>query len=161
MKYIIGIIIAAALLFAGWSYYSSSQNVPAPQVEAGVPIVGDTVVIAQNGAEAEPASAAQAAGVTVSYTSGGFSPKTVTIKKGENVTFMNESGGRMWVASGPHPAHTGYDGTARGQHCSGGTGASFDQCGAGDSYMFTFGKAGTWHYHNNVSEEDGGIIVVQ
>ena len=161
MKYIIGIIIAAALLFAGWSYYSSSQNVPAPQVEAGVPIVGDTVVIAQNGAEAEPASAAQAAGVTVSYTSGGFSPKTVTIKKGENVTFMNESGGRMWVASGPHPAHTGYAGTSRAEHCPDAAGTAFDQCDAGDSYSFTFGQSGTWKYHNHVSAQDTGTIVVE
>jgi hypothetical protein len=75
---------------------------------------------------------------------------------------VDERGNPMWVASDPHPVHTGYDGTSRSQHCAAGyTGpAPFDECGAGTSYTFTFDKTGTWGYHDHISDESSGTVVV-
>ncbi len=101
--------------------------------------------------------------VTVLYGPGGFSPSTVTIRAGDTVTFVNNGGDEMWVASAPHPSHTGYDGTSRDQHCAAGyTGPQpFDQCAVGTNYSFMFQKAGTWAYHNHGNSADHGAVVVQ
>jgi len=101
--------------------------------------------------------------VTVLYGADGFSPSTVTIKKGDTVTFTNNGGGDMWVATAQHPAHSGYDGTPLSTHCAAGyTGpVPFDQCAAGTSYSFMFNQAGTWNYHNHNNAADFGKVVVE
>jgi plastocyanin len=97
----------------------------------------------------------------VTYDGSAFSPSTVTIKKGDTVTW-NDSSGQMWVASSPHPAHTGYDGTSRTTHCAPGyTGATpFDQCSPGATYTFTFDKVGSWSYHDHMNPSSFGTVVV-
>lgn len=99
--------------------------------------------------------------VTVTYNGSTFSPASVTIKKGDSVKFVNSSSGPMWVASAVHPTHTVYSGTNVNQHCPDTTGTAFDQCSAGSSYTFTFGKTGTWNYHNHASASAQGTVVVQ
>ncbi|HEY4520741.1 MAG TPA: hypothetical protein VJJ72_03010 [Candidatus Paceibacterota bacterium] len=94
----------------------------------------------------------------VTYTDAGFSPSTVTIKAGEAVTFRNNSTKLMWVASGPHPAHSLYP--VKG----GCTDSAFDQCVGGavnQSWSFTFSAKGTWPYHNHLSSSHTGKVVVQ
>ncbi|MFA6039082.1 MAG: S-layer homology domain-containing protein [Candidatus Peribacteraceae bacterium] len=80
----------------------------------------------------------------------GFSPQTITVNSGATVMFLNDSTGTMWVASDPHPQHTDYPG--------------FDQTASvprDGSYTFTFGKTGTWGYHNHVSAGMTGAVIVQ
>ncbi len=87
---------------------------------------------------------------TVTYTDSGFSPSTLTIKKGDAVTFKNMTSGSMWIASSPHPAHTDYP--------------EFDAkrtMAPGETYQFTFTKTGSWKYHNHVNLGKYGTIVVQ
>ena len=101
--------------------------------------------------------------VTVMYTDQGFSPSNITVTQGSEVTFINRSTHNLWVASNPHPLHTGYDGTTLQQHCAAGAVPSFDECSAGvpgSSYTFLFGKPGTWGYHNHVLHSDTGTVVV-
>jgi plastocyanin len=99
---------------------------------------------------------------TVIYSASGFSPASVTIKKGGTVTFINQGGGPMSVASNQHPSHSVYDGTSRAQHCAVGyTGAApFDQCSVGTSFSFTFTKVGVWGYHNHMGTQDTGTVTV-
>lgn len=101
--------------------------------------------------------------VTVTYSaSAGFSPKTVTINKGDTVTFTNSGTGSMWVASAVHPTHEVYDGTTRLEHCAAGvTPKPFDQCANGSSFSFTFDKTGSFNYHNHSAAQFGGTVVVQ
>lgn len=108
-------------------------------------------------------NAGQTQGVVVHYTASGFSPKTVTIKAGQKVTFVDDTASPMWVASAEHPTHTAYDGSDRAAHCSGSyTGATpFDQCQAGTTYTFVFGKAGSFAYHNHMAAQFTGTVVVQ
>ncbi|MCH8889333.1 hypothetical protein IID26_02835 [Patescibacteria group bacterium] len=96
----------------------------------------------------------------VTYTASGFSPTTVTISKGESVTWKNESNRRMWVASAVHPTHTIYP-EQTDVDC---LGSSFDACagaGVGVSYEFTFNEVGTWKYHNHLGISNTGTVIVE
>ena len=86
----------------------------------------------------------------VSYTDEGFTPAVLTVKTGTTVTFKNDSGELMWVASNPHPTHTGY--------------AAFDAdvgMTQGGIYTFTFNSIGTFGYHNHLNPSRAGTIIVQ
>lgn len=86
----------------------------------------------------------------VTYSDSGFSPASLTVKVGDTVTFKNQSGKSMWVASAPHPTHSAYP--------------EFDAkkgVAIGENYMFAFTKAGAWKYHNHLSPFDTGTIIVQ
>src|SRR6185437_255902 len=86
---------------------------------------------------------------TVSYTEDGFVPSTVTIKKGETVTWTNKDSDDLWVASNPHPTHTDYPGFDELQGIS-----------TGKTYSFTFTKVGHWGYHNHLNPSQTGTVVV-
>ena len=86
---------------------------------------------------------------TIAYTSSGFSPGSVTVKKGSKVTFQNNSSGNFQPASAPHPAHTDY--------------AGFDPkkaISAGQTWTFTFDKVGTWKYHDHLNPTRFGTVIV-
>lgn len=90
------------------------------------------------------------AGTTVNITSAGFSPATVTVSPGTVVTFVNTDTKPHWVASDPHPVHTGLPG--------------FDAKSAlapGASYSFTFTTAGTYGYHDHLNPSTRGQVVVE
>lgn len=94
----------------------------------------------------------------VVHTDSGYVPPTLSIKKGDNVTFKNISKKGMWTASAQHPAHKEYP-TAGG--CIGST---FDSCKSimsGDEWSFTFDKIGTWKYHNHVNTGHVGSVTVE
>lgn len=87
---------------------------------------------------------------TISYSNRGFSPKTITIKKGDVVRFANNSDSDMWVASNPHPTHTDL--------------SDFDSVRAftsGEIYTFTFTTTGSFGYHNHLNPSDTGTLQVK
>lgn len=103
-------------------------------------------------------SLSASASATVIYTDKGFFPAPVTIRKGETVVFKNNASDSMWVASNPHPTHSGYPTTG------GCVGSTFDACKnipPGGSWSFTFDISGTWGYHNHLNPSESGTIVVQ
>ena len=112
----IWIVVVVVILGGGYWWWSMQAPAPAP-VDTGastqVPSATDT----------SGTSAPMSASVTYDGTS--FSPPEVTVKKGGTVTFTSTAG-NVWVASGPHPQHTGYDGTSRDAHCAPGATPSFD-----------------------------------
>ncbi len=94
----------------------------------------------------------------VTYTDSGFSPASLTVKKGGTVTFKNTASDAMWVASNPHPIHNGYPTTG------GCVSSTFDSCSniaPGQSWSFKFDLAGSWGFHNHLNPSEGGTIVVQ
>lgn len=94
----------------------------------------------------------------VIYTDSGYSPSTITVKKGETITFKNQSSRSMWTASGVHPTHKLYPTTG------GCIGSTFDACKGvqpSGSWSFKFDIVGTWKYHNHLNPSDTGTIVVE
>ncbi len=98
------------------------------------------------------------------YTDAGYSPSMLTIKVGDTVTWKNQSSAGDWVGSAMHPTHTVYSGTTLQQHCPDTSNTSFDECKAdksGESWSFTFTKAGAWGYHNHVNAKHFGKVTVE
>ncbi len=79
----------------------------------------------------------------------GFSPQTLTVKKGDTVVWINQSGGAVTVNSDPHPTHNKNRFLNRGEFAS------------GSSVQVTFVAAGTYGYHNHFNPSQKGTIIVQ
>lgn len=165
------VVIVVILLIAGGAWWYSTQA-PATPTQQNVNIeTGGTASTTETGSNV-PAGVGAGVGATVStapttasvtYGASGFSPATLTVKKGTTVTWTNSGAGNMWVAADEHPTHTEYDGTGRAEHCASGySGAKpFDQCATGGSYSFTFDKAGSFDYHNHAAAQFTGKVVVE
>ena len=101
---------------------------------------------------------------SVSITSTGFEPQTITIKAGDNVVWTNNGDSQHWPASAVHPTHKTYPGsdiqkcqTAEEQNI-------FDACkgfGPEETYTFTFNEKGKWNYHDHLVPGRFGTINVQ
>jgi plastocyanin len=172
MKIALAIIIAVLIIGGGYFLLAHTTQAPvtnpvlegsgtsAPLETTNPNPPADTQVSAAASVSVTP----PASFATVTYTDNGFSPKTLNVAVGTTVKFVNNSSHSMWVASGVHPTHTAYDGTTLQQHCEGTSSTSFDECtavGAGNTYSFTFSKAGSFNYHNHVRANDFGTIVVK
>lgn len=90
---------------------------------------------------------------TIILSADGFSPATLTIKAGEEVTWINQSGEDATVNSDPHPAHSAYQPLNLGSFPNGGT--------LGGTLPLTFDKPGTYGYHNHLNPSQIGAIIVQ
>lgn len=108
---------------------------------------------AQNANQTQTAAPTQAAVKNstnaILVKSSGFEPQTITIKAGTKVVWTNNSGGPVTVNSDPHPTHTLWPFLNLGR---------FDD---GSSVSVIFEKAGTYTYHNHLSPDQKGTVVVQ
>jgi plastocyanin len=155
-KVIVAAVAVVVIAGLGWYFFGSK-----PSSQAATPMIDQSMA---DSATPIPTSSLNP-NQTVTYTDQGFSPQFVTIPQGGTVMFVNQSSHSMWVGSGSHPAHTGYDGTSRNQHCASSYvgAAPFDECkndAPGGSWAFTFDKVGTWPYHNHSAEQDFGSVTV-
>ena len=155
--FIWAVVIVAGVLF-GWFYFKGT--LPMMKATTKTPVLtGDAMVLPTDGNSPVITDEAVGAGDTkggvqesfiFTYTDAGFSPKQLTVKKSDTVSFVNQSSGAMWVASGVHPTHQLLPG--------------FDQkksVAKGGTYVYTFEKAGTWQFHNHLSSDMTGIVVVR
>lgn len=95
---------------------------------------------------------------TVTFTSKGYSPSPLTIKKGTTVVFKNNSDLSVWTASAKHPTHNTYPTTG------GCLGSTFDSCkgiSPGGSWSFKFEVVGEWGYHDHLHPSFFGKIIVE
>lgn len=157
-------IAIAVVVIGGIAWYVSPYGPAAPSTMS--PYTPELPTVPAPAAPGQPAATNTPSAVTVAFTDNGFSPASVTVPVGTKVTFENRSSEAMWVASNPHPSHTGYDGTSRDTHCAAGYSgaASFDECAMGETgatYSFTFTKSGTWGYHNHADHAMTGTVIVR
>lgn len=170
-SYLIGIIVLTILLGA-WFFAQTRDNAsllyennPAvtgsaqdPVAQGVAPAAGtDNSTTAGNNPQGQTPDTTE---TVVIYTEQGFIPETVTVKKGEAVTFKNKSGRNMWVGSNPHPTHTLYPEKSPSD-C---LGSSFDACKgtpAGSDWSYAFNSTGTWRYHDHLQPENQGTVIVQ
>lgn len=149
-KYIL-IVLVLIILVGGGYFIMKGQNNSQQQS-------GQSTQTSQQNAQpstmkSQPSSAATSGSAeganNVSYTESGFQPHSITIKKGQTVTWTNKNSDDLWVASNPHPTHTDYPG--------------FDELkgmSTGQTYSFTFTKVGNWGYHNHLNPIQMGVVVV-
>lgn len=150
---LIAAVVIALMVIGG--YFLLSNRATAPETPT------ETVETTPT----EERAAENTSSTIVTYTDGGFSPDTLSVSMGDTVRFVNNSSRGMWVGADDHPTHTSYDGTATGEHCENGAavGGSFDTCrqaAPGESWEFTFTKAGTFEYHNHAQASHGGTVTV-
>lgn len=91
---------------------------------------------------------------TVEITSSGFSPKTLEIKQGDTVVFLNKDTNPHWPASAMHPTHTVYPGSGISKCGTSEQSMIFDACeeiNQGESFTFTFNEIGSWNYHDHLN----------
>jgi plastocyanin len=165
-KIIVAIVAAAVILVGGYFVFFKGASQPMPSVPQTIspkPITQPPV--SKQPSQQPPVSPRQAVKENVvTYTDAGYSPSTITIKKGETVTFVNQSSRSMWPASAVHPTHTVYSGTSLSKHCPDTTGTAFDACKGflpGESWSFKFDKVGTWKYHDHLNPSSTGTIGVE
>ncbi len=126
---IVGVVVAVVVALGGWWFLSQQEAEPSNQ-NTNQEVIG------------EPA-------VTIVRTSDGYEPKEVTIKKGDIVAFVNESGEFHWPASDLHPTHGVYP--------------EFDPLrpiADGEEWKFKFDKEGVWKYHDHIRANKTGTITV-
>jgi len=115
--------------------------------------------VEQPSAEQESPPTETVSVAVITYTNNGFSPKIITISKGDTVQFINESSSLMWIASDIHPTHSLYP-IKSGSDC---LGSSFDQCAAsqnGGVWEYTFTETGSHGYHNHRQVSKRGVVIV-
>lgn len=86
----------------------------------------------------------------IELTETGFTPQTITIAKGDMVTFTTSRGEPFWPASNLHPSHTIYP--------------EFDPkepVASNSSWSFTFTKPGEWKFHDHLAPLYIGTITVR
>lgn len=100
----------------------------------------------------------------VEITSSGYSPKELTIQRGETITWVNMDPEEHWPASAMHPTHTVYPGSDIKKCGTQEGGNIFDACRGipqGESYSFTFNEVGSWGYHDHIVNGMFGKIIVE
>lgn len=85
----------------------------------------------------------------VNVTSSGFEPKSITVKRGEVVIWMNTTTKKATVNSDDHPTHKLNAILNLG---------SFDPKSSVQAY---FDEAGTYTYHNELNPSQKGTIIVE
>ncbi len=96
----------------------------------------------------QPASTPPTATNQVNISGFAFVPQTITIKKGDTVTWTNEDSTPHIVASNPHPTHTDLPGLVS------------PTLQKGQSYSFKFDRSGSWGYHCHIHPSMTGTVIV-
>lgn len=139
----IGLVVVILLFLAGWYYFQSQKG----GVSYTAPRPTPTVTQPKKSPATSSAQTVEKNVVTIS--SGGFSPKKITIKAGETVTWKNDDRANHTVNSTPHPVHTDYQplnlGTIR----------------SGETKSLQFPTAGTYKYHDHLNPSLTGSVTVE
>ncbi len=125
------------ILGVGIGYYSFKSS--APKAE-------NNSVLSSQSSQSEIAPSGQN---VVTITADGFSPRVMTIKKGETVTWTNKDSNPHTVNSDPHPTHELYP--------------ILNTVGlidAGQSKSLTFADPGTYTYHDHLEASLTGEVIV-
>ncbi len=77
-----------------------------------------------------------------------FTPGTLTVQKGDTVTWVNEDTAPHQISSDPHPGHSDLPQLAS------------DILSSGKEHKFTFDKTGTFRYHCELHTSMKGTVIV-
>ena len=153
------IVVVLGVVFVAWMFLRNKEsvvvNTPTPTVSPTLtPLVSPELTV----------SPSPVVSNIVIYNDSGYVPNTITIKKGETVTWKNNSKFLMWTASAVHPTHRAYSGTDIAACGTQTLLPMFDACSgiqSGQSWSFKFDNVGTWGYHNHLNSSKFGKVVVE
>src|SRR5262245_25046712 len=106
------------------------------------------VVASWHGPNALPAAAATPR--VIAMDDSGFTPPSLEVHEGDIVVFENRGAASRWPASHIHPTHLIYP--------------EFDPrrpIGPGERWSFRFSRPGTWKFHDHLTPDMTGTILVQ
>lgn len=110
-------------------------------------LIGGAAWVATSSDKTSQSAAKQAAGPSVAITMAGPNPASIKIKKGQEVTWVNQDS-RTHRLSADQSALPGFD--------------SIDTLATGDSYTFTFDTIGTFHYYDPADPKGfNGTVIVE
>lgn len=136
-------VVIVVVILAGW-YFMRPKGTTAPEVTQPAP---DPTASESASPQASPSATMTEKVITISST--GFSPKSITIKAGESITWTNNDSSNHTVNSAPHPAHTDYPLLNLGVIKN------------GESKSLAFPKAGTYKYHDHLNPSLFGSVTVE
>lgn len=154
---ILGGVAVIIVILAAWWVFSQNASAPTTQTETVNNQEQQTPVVVENTTPAPKT-------YEIAFTDSGYVPSALTIKVGDTVVFKNMTTGGMWPASAMHPTHMLYGGTSLQDHCPDIENNDFDACksiAAGQSWSFTFTKAGAWGFHDHLKLGNFGKITVE
>lgn len=152
MRNFLWVLVVVVILGGGYVLWQNNST-PATSNTETPDTTGNTNIDDEN-AGAEDNFAA-----SVAYSEGGFSPGSVTVRKGQTVRFLNTSDENTWPASVVHPTHGVYP-EKTASDC---LGSAFDACRGlipGEMWDFTFNQVGEWKYHDHLHPSKFGSITV-
>ncbi len=129
-------LVILILIIGVVAYFVFSKKNTAPPTSSEV----------QSSTDTQPATETS---YTVDLSNDDFSPKNLSIKKGETVTWVNMSDKKATVDSDPHPAHTKYPPLNLGAFAP------------GEKLSLTFNEVGTFTYHDHFNPKHTGTIIVE
>lgn len=88
--------------------------------------------------------------IQIEITNDGFVPATVIVPKGAHVSWVNKDTNPHQVAANPFPSHAELPGLY-----------TKTPIGPDSEYSYTFDKAGTVNYHDQLNPTVNGVIVVE
>src|SRR5262249_34266943 len=86
---------------------------------------------------------------TITYTSDGFNPSSVTVASGSTIKIVNNSNDVIKPSSNPPPTHTDNPEL------------NFSDIEPGQSATKVLTTKGTWGYHNHYQDDQHATIIVQ
>lgn len=148
-KLLIGVIVIVVLLVGVvvMSSQQSSQVAPPAAQESTTELSEASEVTPEATAEGE--EAAMEKEVTVNVTDAGFDQKSVTVKAGTKVVWVNKTEQTANVSSAKHPTHLIYPPLNLG---------NFEP---EESVSLVFDKQGSYNYHNHLQPTKFGTVVVE
>ena len=153
-------VVVLVLIGGGLFYWYGGV---APSIDDGASSSATQSETDDEGGDDEPGAGEDEFDALISYTTNGFEPASVTVKKGDTVRFVNNATSDTWPASARHPTHTVYPGSDI-QKCGTGSQATiFDACRGlkpGEFWEFTFNDTGEWAYHNHMDSSKFGKVIV-
>ena len=152
-NYFKGFVLLSAVVLLGAGCSQATQPIVQPPLEktpVNVVATSETKPELQT-PEAQQKETAPLVHKTVSANISNFAfvPAVIKIKVGDTVVWTNNDAAPHQVASNPHPTHTDLPGLLSGVLSN------------GQSYSYTFDKAGTWGYHCHIHPSMAGTVVVQ
>lgn len=152
-QWVVIYIVIGGIIYAGVYYFFLAKKGGYNYNQPGQPQTQSTTNQQTSPTTTQTPETTQQAQITITYSSTGFSPSTVTVKSGGKITWVNKSGKQVQIGANPHPIHTG------NREVSGGEFTLNLQ--PGEEKTVVVSKVGTFGYHNHLRPSEEGTIVVE